>query len=327
MKSGDILISEIENNIFKYKKCIVLGEKFYIQLFLNFNILNLKKCSIYNIGYNINDFWSDKILISFTESILEDKETCVIYCGIDEKYKKEYEEKCDYDFFYIQTIKQNGCFYFKNNTYIVDDVKYVASAPEYLKRAYNSIPEDQLFDYLQELVKEPASRCYNKKICLHDYNGKYIHHVNGFRKNIFLSETYEKTIHVFGDSRVSGYMLEDKDLFTNMLQYKLNSTEKKYRVLNYGIPGREIDRIEYQIKESSIKKNDIVFILTGCYEYRNDAHEKQMEFAFHLKRIKKYLDREYKSKISKCVRDKNYIQAYKYTQELFYIYSRSNVLR
>ena len=54
-----------------------------------------------------------------------------------------------------------------------------------------------LIDYLQELVKEPASRCYNKKICLHDYNGKYIHHLNGFRDNIFLPEKYVKTIQFY----------------------------------------------------------------------------------------------------------------------------------
>lgn len=188
----------------------------------------------------------------------------------------------------------NGTFKYEGNTYIVDDVKYVASNPDYMKRAYPDIDINGLRSYLQELARAPSQKTVDQsgQICLRNYYSKYIRNENG--KRVTLNKCIyadHNIIHIFGDSRVSGYMIEDKDLFSNILQDECNKSELHYSVINYGIPGREIERMEYQVRHAHIARNDLVFILTGCYEYRDDAYAKQQEFVLHLKKIKQICDK------------------------------------
>lgn len=280
--SGEILIKESRFEI-SLPICLV-GESFYIQLFIDYNLF---ECSCLFVCDTDRNYWSKDIDINYlTEKEVIKSQLYIIYCGFDIKEKNNKPYSIDCDFFDISSVRFNGIFKYNEKTYIVDDVKYVASNPEYMKRAYPRI-SGNLFDYLQDLAKVPAGRRVDKngQICLWDYKSIHINQVNGRRITINVPKSPIKRIHVFGDSRVSGYMIEDCDLFSNILQGILNENNHKYEVINYGIPGREINRMQYQVEHAEIKRNDIVVIMTGCYEYREHVSEHQLQFAFHMKKI------------------------------------------
>ena len=268
----------------------LLGETFYMQLFLDWNVLHRTRYKICGETlWNINNVHLDYIHADNIRTI----KGIVLYCGLSEDCKARYRDVIDIDVFNADTVKDDGTLIYDGEKYLIDDVKYVSSNPEYMKRAYPNVNKDVLLPYLKELAMAPAGRRVdeNGQICLWDYYGEYIHQKDGRRVTTHFQSNVARTVHVFGDSRVSGFMLEDKDLFTNILQEKFISERIQLNVANYGIPGREIDRMEYQIKKASIKKNDYVFCCTGCYEYREAALERQRQFIEHIKRAKEYCDK------------------------------------
>lgn len=275
----------------KYCEDIVLvGETFYMQLFLDWNVLQRKEYIICGGPLsNINKLNLQYISLA---DITNRNNAKVIYCGLSQQSKKSLAGVVDIDVFNIETINDDGTYIYNNEKFLIDDVKYVVSAPEYMQRAYPLIKNDNLKAYLLELSLAPAGRRVdeNGQICLWDYFSKYINQKDGRRVTINFPSDLKQTIHVFGDSRVSGFMLEDKDLFTNILQAKLNEQMFAGGVINYGIPGREIDRMEYQIRKASIRKGDVVFVCTGCYEYRHSALIRQQQFIMHVLSAKKYCD-------------------------------------
>lgn len=279
MRNGDEFFDDIEK--LNEEKIVLVGEFFYIQLFLDYNLLKQKNVRIVSSN---RTFWSTTIKIEYLDKIPSDN-SVVIFCGLE---KVRNPELMDYNFFDMKSVKDNGTFTYKREQYIVDDVKYVASNPQYMKRAYPLIKENELEEYLLELSRTPAERRidYNGQICLYDFNGEYIHQHRGRRITTHIPELVDKRLHIFGDSRVSGYMIEDKDLFSNILQEKLNNDNKAIEVINYGIPGRDVERMFYQVEKANIKSGDIVFVLTACHEYREFAIEKQKVFAMYLKKIK-----------------------------------------
>lgn len=280
---------KISNNI------IVMGESFYIQLFLNSNLAKKDIYYVYTISkQEFEKLWFKDGKIKHLSNISYSEDNLYIWCGLSVQVKKEFEKKYNninyYDIFARDDIKQCGGFEFSNQFYIVDDVKWVASNPFYMYKAYDSIKNECLYSYLQELVKEPASRSITRDgiICLNEYRSKYINHVNGRRINLYIPTVVNSKIHVFGDSRVSGYMLEDRDLFTNILQYRLNEKNLQIEVVNYGIPGREIERMRKQVETAAVSKGDLVIVLTACHEYRQFSYELQDSFALHVGAINRF---------------------------------------
>lgn len=227
-----------------------------------------------------------------SELHIKESNAVVIYCGFNQNDKEKYVDLIDYDFFEMRSIREKGIFNYQGKDYIVDDVKFVASNPDYMSRAYKDIDTGNLLNYLQELAKAPAGRRIDEKgqICLWDYNSCFINQKRGRRVTLEASNC-KKKIHIFGDSRVSGYMLEDKDLFSNILQHLLNDAEIDYGIINYGIPGREIERMEFQLEKAKLRAGDIVFIMTACHEYRVNPFERQQQFALHMKKIKSICDK------------------------------------
>lgn len=262
----------------------LLGEHFYIQLFVDFNLFENSRIYICNVDKN---YWSCDVDICYlNEKDLQKGGFYTIYCGFDVRKYIDRSININCDFFDMTSVRYNGTFEYNGKKYIVDDVKYVASDAEYMKRAYPKISKDR-FRYLQELSRAPAGRRVEKngQICLFDYQSEFINQIDGRRVTLNAPRAPEKRVHIFGDSRVSGYMIEDQDLFSNILQDLFNDNNQNYEVINYGIPGREIDRIQYQVEHALIDNDDIVFVMTGCYEYRAEAHERQLQFARHMKNI------------------------------------------
>lgn len=286
MKNGECCLEELPYKK-QNKELLIFGEPFYIQLFINYNLFHMETIKVWHAD---KDFWTQGVNITYVSGISE-LEDMVIYCGYNQQEKNKYVEFIDYDFFDMQSISANGTFCYEGRTYIVDDVKFVASNPEYMRRAYKDVAAENLSEYLQELAKAPAGRHVdeNGQISLWDYTGRYIHQKNG-RRITLDSVGHKRKIHIFGDSRVSGYMLEDKDLFSNILQQMLNDKETECDVINYGIPGREIERMEFQLKKADLHADDIVFIMTACHEYRANSYDRQQQFALHMKKIKSVCD-------------------------------------
>ena len=275
------------------KQCddvILLGEKFYMQLFLDWNVLHRTRYIVCGETlWNINCVHLEYIQADDIQKV----QGTVLYCGLSEDYKNKVRDIIDFDVFNADTVSEDGTWEFDGEKYLIDDVKYVSSNPEYMKRAYPNKKDNDLHSYLKELSLAPAGRRVDVagQICLWDYYGEYIHQKDGRRVTTHFQSNVDRTVHIFGDSRVSGFMLEDKDLFTNILQEKFISENISLNVVNYGIPGREIDRMEYQIKKAPIKKDDFVFVCTGCYEYRESALEHQRQFIEHVKCAKEYCDK------------------------------------
>lgn len=262
------------------------GEIFYIQLFVDFNIC---KHAIYSISPSSKIYIRDSksvVYQSLKDYLDEYFDSIVVYCGLDGFFKTQFKKIPNvlvYDFFNNPDIYKNGSFYFDNVKYIVDDVKYIESCPHYLKEVYDH--NDYSTDYIVQLSMEPGGRYKDSTgdFKLYDYKDKYISHVNGRRfTKCSKSVCIDHYIHFFGDSRVSGYMLEDKDLFTNLFQDKLDNSNKKSQVINYGIPGREIDRMYEQLFHSHLKKNDIVIFMTACNDYRDNAKNIQERYFEYL---------------------------------------------
>ena len=228
MKNGECCLEELSCNEY-IDQCVIFGETFYIQLFINYNLFHVQNIKVWHTDRNL---WAQDINIIYVSELhIKESNAVVIYCGFNQNDKEKYVDLIDYDFFEMRSIREKGIFNYQGKDYIVDDVKFVASNPDYMSRAYKDIDTGNLLNYLQELAKAPAGRRIDEKgqICLWDYNSCFINQKRGRRVTLEASNC-KKKIHIFGDSRVSGYMLEDKDLFSNILQHLLNAAETRKNI-------------------------------------------------------------------------------------------------
>ena len=288
-KNGEQFL-EILPQIKNTDVCVCFGDEFYISLFLNYN---LPDCYyVVKNGKADNYYARNGKLLQNLEQIDTGKSRLYyIYCNHAKKTNTEIENA--YHFFDQKEIVETGTFVYQNNRYIVDDIQWIESCPKYMSLPYGGKATEK---YMKELSSEPSGMVIAKDggIGLHNFNGNYIHHREHKRVTDcqYDSGHYKHVVHVYGDSRVSGYMVEDGELFTNRLQQKLDLDGGTYRIINYGIPGREIERMKYQVRHSKLRPGDLVIVLTACHEYRNDALERQYAYAMHLKGIKQYCRRK-----------------------------------
>lgn len=132
-----------------------------------------------------------------------------------------------------------------------------------MKQAYSMI-DDFSHDYLKRLYEEPIEIEYrNGKIGMSDFNNGLITHENGKKICIATSGMNKKKVWLFGDSRVSGMLIPNEYTIANLLQKKTD----EFEVVNCGIPGRDIERMVYQIEKEDIKSGDLVILATGFYEF------------------------------------------------------------
>lgn len=168
-------------------------------------------------------------------------------------------------------LKKWGGILYNDKKYIFDLDKYMYSDPLFMREAFSMVsyysPE-----YLKELSNEPGYIVVKNKsnIGLEDYKSTYINHIDGKKMTIYRKNHYNHKIHVFGDSRAYAILTEDKYTFCSLLQNKLDKENLSYQVINYGIPGKDIERMTFQIKHGDIKKGDIVFLTTGSPDFEGN---------------------------------------------------------
>jgi hypothetical protein len=164
-----------------------------------------------------------------------------------------------------------GGICYEGKKYIFDLDKYMFSDPQFMREAFSMVPYYSP-EYLKELNNEPGYIVVKNKdsIGLEDYKSTYINHINGKKVTIYNKSQYTHKIHVFGDSRAYAILTEDKYTFCSLLQGKLDKESLSYQVINYGIPGKDIERMVFQMKYTDIKKGDIVFLTTGTPDFEGN---------------------------------------------------------
>lgn len=244
------------------------------------SVLNEKIVTIYDRNYDkfqANRYY-EKIQPNKIENITTSK--AILIC-IDpfRNYKKRakeivysYSELDDSFTFYLLDdlfIKEKGYIDLNDEVLLVDNLLFIVNSSyqyDYMKKAYGMVPKFSK-EYLQKLYDEPVEYEYKKgKIGLPDFNNGLIIHENGKKICEQFGQTNPRhNIWLFGDSRVSGMLIPNEYTIASLLGRKMKDSD--YGIVNCGIPGREIERMMYQIKTEEIQTDDIVILATGFYEY------------------------------------------------------------
>lgn len=106
-------------------------------------------------------------------------------------------------------------------------------------RMYNDI-NIPIYTYFRQIDDEISKAYdvivdYKKNYSIKDYIGLYINHLSGKRATCYQPTAYEHHLHIFGDSRVYGFGVEDRFTFSSILQKKMNEHNLKIKVENHGM--------------------------------------------------------------------------------------------
>ena len=256
------------------------------------NIVNIFDRNPYNLKLEI---CYNKVLSNDTENIK--KSNAILICiNPFSQYKKRaqeifdsYRELDDSITFYLlddSFIKEYGYICLNDEILIIDNLLFIINSSykfDYMKLAYSMIP-NLTQEYLWKLYDEPIEYYYRDgKIGLPDFNNGLIIHEEGKKTSVEKEKIVTKNrVWMFGDSRVSGMLIPNEYTISNLLNKKIK--DLGYRVINCGIPGREIERMQFQIETEDIEAGDIVILATGFYEYGDDYLQKLGCWVENIKR-------------------------------------------
>ncbi|WP_022770311.1 adenylyltransferase/cytidyltransferase family protein [Butyrivibrio sp. NC2007] len=184
---------------------------------------------------------------------------------------EKYDVKINLFLLDVTSLEDEGVLIWGDRKVLFDNRKYLISGKsDFVKKAYS--PE-VIADakYLERLNEEPCAFVLRGNgIGFEDFDNGLIVHAQG-RKDWNDSKELEFTnrILLFGDSRVSGMLLENRHTIAANLQRKIDKNGIKYKVENYAIPGRDIERMVWQIKNEKIDAGDVVVLGSGFYEFEN----------------------------------------------------------
>ncbi len=189
-----------------------------------------------------------------------------------------------------QRIEDDGIIVWGDKNLLYDNRKFLISGKsDFVRSAYSpEIVADA--EYLRKLNEEPyAFVLYENGIGFEAFNNGMIVHSNG-RKDWVEGKPkeYSNRILLFGDSRVSGMLLENRHTIAAELQKNLNEMNISYAVENYAIPGRDIERMVWQIKNTNIIQGDIVILGSGFYEFDN-ADINALVWAYYIEEASLYV--------------------------------------
>lgn len=241
------------------------------------------------------------ILIKNPNELLKDKKNNVDILSCLNPFK-DYQKRTDeiafsleiYDkeinLFYLddKEIEETGVINWNGNELLINNLLFLVHEGwkrNFIREAYTDIQEFG-FEYMKKLYDEPIDIVlYGNRIGLKNYDNGLIIHKNG-RKETFYGKKIQdsKRIWLFGDSRVSGMLNSSANTFASFLQMRLSdSDEIYYEVLNCGIPGRDIERMFYQIQTEKIAVEDIVIVGTGFYEFEGNLMENILLWCKYIK--------------------------------------------
>lgn len=269
----DILDKNLEFYLFGagmlYKKIIPNIEKEVIC------VLDNKADTIIPVG---------KVRIEKPEIILDSESDVINILNFTNPYKRYQDTICELNKQFaeypkcinlyslpINEIRKTATLIWRDSELLIDNLDCIKKSYNRpcISEAYRGIAEFGE-DYLKQLYEMPAGYVWDGiRIGLEDFSNDYIECKEGRKCTLGVYEHRENNIWLFGDSRVSGLFNSNKTTISTFLQYNLNLEEGKFNVINAGIPGREIERMLYQIDNEPIRKGDIVVLLSGFHEYEN----------------------------------------------------------
>lgn len=117
--------------------------------------------------------------------------------------------------------------------------------------------------YVREIMDIPNRLEIEAGNIIHeDRYGKYLNVSMGERKTTEQPLSYDNTIYLFGGCVFFGYAVEDSHTVASYLQKKLNSSrlKKRWRVVNYGTWGGDIDWTYQRFYQIPFQAGDLVFV-------------------------------------------------------------------
>lgn len=212
---------------------------------------------------------------------IDKKKISILSClnPFDDNYKNKTDEvkrylesiKGDFTLYYLpdESIRNTGVLKWKETELLIDNLVVLVKGYDrsFIKKAYDGI-EGFGAEYLSRLYEEPSSYEYHldiDNIGMENFNNGLIVHNNGKKSIPNYNVNAKNKIWLFGDSRVSGMLNANDTTIAYYLQDRVR--EDGFSVINAGIPGREIERMIFQIDNEEIKEGDYVFLLTGFYEF------------------------------------------------------------
>lgn len=288
------------------KDIIEKGKKFYIYGagFLYKKIIFFVKKSVVSIidknAENIEAITNNPIILP---KELAKKKIDILSClnPFDNKYKNKTDEikyylegiEGDFTLYYLpdEYIRNTGIIRWNDTELLLDNLTVLVNGYDrkFIKKAYDGIEEFGA-GYLSKLYEEPSSYEYYldiDNIGLENFDNGLIVHEKGKKSISNYNLSAKNRIWLFGDSRVSGMLNANS---TTIAYYLQNLVRKKgFSVINAGIPGRDIERMIYQIDNEKIKEKDYVFLMTGFYEF-DDIDNNAIVWAKFIEKAKKIVD-------------------------------------
>lgn len=151
--------------------------------------------------------------------------------------------------------------------------KYSVSQIVNNEKAYENFLKDiygEQYDlaYIREIMDIPNRLKMEAGSVEHENRyGKYLNVSQGERRTENQPSDYENTIYLLGGCVFFGYAVEDRQTIASYLQKKLNDKlpDKKWRVVNYGTWGGDIDWTYKRFYQIQFKPGDIVLVSYAGY--------------------------------------------------------------
>lgn len=154
------------------------------------------------------------------------------------------------------------------NPLVLNIGEFYRKIPWYFEKVYEKTRED-LVNYVVDIFPNIKLIAKGNVITLADYTSEKFNIIDGIRKTIYSDDIkYLNSIHVYGDSRVVGTGIEDKETFESLLQNRIDNkgrSYKKYRVINHGVISSRIMEMVQQFENTMLEKGDVVFFMNHCY--------------------------------------------------------------
>lgn len=150
----------------------------------------------------------------------------------------------------------------------------ISSYEEFLKGIYG---DKYSKEYVKELFNIPNKMELEPgKIRHENKNGQYIRVINGERYTVGQPENSQNSIYMMGGCVFFGYAVEDAHTISSYLQKNINEniSERKWKVVNMGTWGGNIDQTYKQIYDLKFKNGDIVVVSYAGYMPIGDEYEK-----------------------------------------------------
>lgn len=167
-----------------------------------------------------------------------------------------------------------------------------------LQSVYEDISLDNLQKYVHDVMSVPGNVWRKNSYANIDKNSEIINVFNGIRRTVRSNDNQpECRVLMYGDSRMYGVGVEDKDTLPSQLQFLMENNNYNVEVLNLGVRGDVLVNIYERIENSIFKKNDILVIFLTVFSTYSFEHKTDTRYQYYTilnSLINKVLERNLK---------------------------------